>query len=418
MRILLATGIENLNKYIIKNFSDLEIVGSLLNPTELLDQIKINNPHKVLLTSDFFENIGNKEKNILKRIVKETSSKVVFIYGNENLEERQLFINFLINIGIYNYTYQEITQTELEDLLYSEKTIDDVKKDLITSNVESESMENADPIVINNVTTIRQKVIGLFGKEGKTVNGLNLAAAIASHYQSLNICYLDLDLLNPSIQNYLKEDVCLSNFKSEISTKKEVVENGNIFSILSTKPFSNISNFKVIRGFNLETYSKIDFDIPNEEIGFIINKLKNYYDILIIDTSGDLLKNKNNRYIFENCNTRLFFLSQDYRSLFLYKNVSKNLNYNNFFLIFNYFENSVIDKKAIKDTLENENIFKISYFSELREIINNEKLLYFSNQNYKNQINKIVEGILEVKLTPQNEKKKISIKNILKRRIK
>ena len=124
-----------------------------------------------------------------------------------------------------------------------------------------------------------KKIISITGTEGleKSIVTLNLANNLKNLSQKILI--IDFDILNNNLEKILN----VNKYSKKISNKLQ--KNNLINNKIKIKNLTIRINKKVdlISGINL-IFDK-NYKISSEKIKFILNELKKYYNVIIIDTS-------------------------------------------------------------------------------------------------------------------------------------
>lgn len=207
---------------------------------------------------------------------------------------------------------------------------------------------------------------------------------MSNSIKNKKILIIDFDLINNNIQNLLKKENKINqkiiNNKNEYSIK---INSKNEYFLL--KNIIKIDkNLDLLEGLD-ELYYLEKLDIKN--IFLELNKIKNNYDYIFIDTYSEILFNENLE-ILNNCDDIIFLLKLN------------ELELNKAKVMFNIIKNKwKINKNRIKIIIYRNKIFDyIFYYKYIKKYIEvNNKILgcihdyYFINLYYKNKIiNKII----------------------------
>lgn len=418
MNVLLFTGTEEINNFIKNNYTDL-CVFICLNKSELVSNIKKHDIDRIVITSKALDPNDDSNKQILLKIQKETRANIVFFYGDvKEPVERDAFRNFLFSKGIYNY--HDGANVRVEDItffLYNNKTVDDwrefisdefsnqsvISDETITPSVKERVVEKVVVKKVDNFVAVKQLVVGLFGEKGKTVNGLHMAALMSEQY-NLKTCFVDLNLTNPSISFLMK-----SKDPSFYQAFKDETDYGY-------SPFKDYPNLHLINGVYNEAFNfnqPFGDKLTASDVHEIINMLKNQYDLIFIDTSGDFYS-PINQYIYRQTNKRICFTRQNYASLKSLKITMNNAFLNDpetCYFVLNEHKKLVLSEGEFKDVLKVKYVFPISYYAQMDESLINSKL--YMNDNYKKQLLAIVDELTNL---PQMNREKKKLFNLFKRR--
>ena len=394
-KIITALGNPNLSEK-IKKYKNIEILTKDIQYQEGIFEVleKEKNIDFLILSENLLGK--NKIENLIKKI-KEKNNKLKIILvmenKNENIENilyfngvNKIFYNNekIINIIKYIENKNEEKNTEIKNEL------ENLKKLLIKNNIyledEKEIKENNKEKVINKkIKKENTKVISIAGTGGigKSIITLNLANILKENNQKILI--IDFDILNKSLHTILG----VNEYSKKIKNKLQ--KNNLINNKINIKELIIKINKKVdlISGINLIFDSK--YKISSEKIKFIIEELKEYYDLIIIDTSSecffDYTKN-----ILKESDIILFLLEANLVEIKKAKNLLKIYNKNwkikeeKIKLIINKYNEESVDEKIIK------NIF--SEYKILGKIKFNKKYNNLINKNFEENIYTIANELL------------------------
>ena len=232
--------------------------------------------------------------------------------------------------------------------------------------------------IINN----ENKVISILGNSGsgKSIFSVMLAKSIKKQFKKILI--IDFDILNNSLHTILG----VKKYSEEI---KKIIEKNNY-----KNNEINIENLIIKINNKVDLISGINliFDannkISNEKIKEIIEKLKIYYDVIIIDTTSEcffdytkeIIKISNKSIYLTEAN--LIEISKSKRMLEMYY-TNWNIEKNKINIIFNKFNKKCIDISLLKNLYSDYNILGfLKLKNNYSELINNN----FKNISIKNNI--------------------------------
>ena len=417
-KIITALGNYLLNDKLLEQ-KEFQVISRDIQYQEgIFEIIEKNNNIDYLILNEILPG----ENNILELVekIKEQDKyiKIIIILENKNEElENKLYLKNINKIyydnqieidEIINYLKNE-SKNENEKI---KDEIEKLKKILIENNIliEENKLKNNELLKTNikENNTKNKKVISIAGTGGvgKSVVTLNLSNYFKS--QKEKVLIIDFDILNNSLHTLLG----VSEYSKKI--KNKIQKNDLIQNKINVKDLIIKINKKVdlISGINLLFDSK--YKISNERINSIINELKIYYDIIIIDTSSECfldytknILNKSDNIIFL-LESNLIEVKKANNLLKIYTETWKIKKEKINIIINKYNENS-IDDKIIK------NIF--SEYKILGKIKLNKKYNILINKNYKeniinNDIKKEYKKISEKIIKLKNRKLNTYIENI------
>ena len=420
-KIITALGNPNLSEK-IKKYKNIEILTKDIQYQEGIFEVleKEKNIDFLILSENLLGK--NKIENLIKKI-KEKNNKLKIILvmenKNENIENilyfngvNKIFYNNekIINIIKYIENKNEEKNTEIKNEL------ENLKKLLIKNNIylkdEKEIKENNKEKVINKkIKKENTKVISIAGTGGigKSIITLNLANILKENNQKILI--IDFDILNKSLHTILG----VNEYSKKIKNKLQ--KNNLINNKINIKELIIKINKKVdlISGINLIFDSK--YKISSEKIKFIIEELKEYYDLIIIDTSSecffDYTKN-----ILKESDIILFLLEANLVEIKKAKNLLKIYNKNwkineeKIKLIINKYNEESVDEKIIKNIFSEYKILgKIKFNKKYNNLINKNFEENIYTKNIKKDYKKITEKIIKLK----NKKLNLFIENSFNR---
>lgn len=224
------------------------------------------------------------------------------------------------------------------------------------------------------------KIITILGASGvgKSVFSINLANCLNCEKKVI----IDFDVLNNSLHYLLG----VENYSAKVQAKikKNLLNKSYVYEkeqdyIVNSKDFTmkTIYNVDLISGVNLvfDTQSQV----TPENIGKIILKLKNYYDIIIIDTSSQCFLEYNKE--FMKLSDELIFLSgaslyEVQKAKILLKKYTEDykIDKNKIYIVFNKCTKSSIDESILRELFKEYKVLgKIKLRDYYDYIINNNK---------------------------------------------
>ena len=379
----------------------------------------------------------NKIENLIEKI-KEKNNKINIIIILENNKEE--LENILYLKGVLKIYYNN--QVEIEEIISFIKNknieenekikieLENLKEILIKNNInfEKEKLNNnllenktdknelikkeKNKIkIIKNNKNLNTKVISITGTGGvgKSIITLNLSNILKEKNQKILI--LDFDILNNSLHTILGVNQYSQKIKNKLQ-KNDLIKNKIDVKELIIKINKKVD---LISGINLLFDSK--YKISSEKIEFILNELKQYYDVIIIDTSSecffDYTKN-----ILNNSDNILFLLESNLLEIKKANNLLKiyteewKLKNEKINIIINKYNENAVDDKIIKNIFSEYKILgKIKFNKKYNILINKNFEEDIFTKNIKKEYEKISDKIIKLK----NRKINLIIENMYNR---
>lgn len=303
-KIITAIGNENLNNF-LKKQNNIEVIGSDIQYQEgIFEILEKNNNIDFLIFSELIKGNLLIEKIVEKIKLINNNINIIIILENKK-EELE---NILIAKGVYKILYNN--EVEIKDFINLvnknenneneelKKEINNLKK-LIIEDQKRDNYFNKNKRKINIIKDIikkennnkinekdlilKKEIISISGPSGvgKSIISVNLAKAMS--YQKNKILIIDFDILNNSLHTIL--GVKKYPIKIEEKLKNKIINTD--INDLKIEDFIIKINKKIdlISATNLLFNTKEKMDLI--KIEKIINKLKNIYNTIIIDTSSE-----------------------------------------------------------------------------------------------------------------------------------
>lgn len=371
-----------------------------------------NNQIKIII---ILENKKEELENILylkgiKKIYynnKVQIKEIISFIKNENKEENEKIKNELENLkellikNNINFEKEKINNNLLENKIDENK----FKKNKLNKNKLNKIK------IIKNNKKINSKVISIAGTGGvgKSIITLNLSNILKEKKQKILI--IDFDILNNSLHTILGVNQYSQKIKNKLQ-KNDLIQNKINIKELVIKINKKVD---LISGINLLFDSK--YKISSEKIEFILEELKQYYDVIIIDTSSecffDYTKN-----ILNNSDNILFLLEANLLEIKKANNLLKiyieewNLKKEKINIIINKYNENAVDDKIIKNIFSEYKILgKIKFNKKYNILINKNFEEDIFTKNIKKEYEKISDKIIKLK----NRKLNLTIENIYNR---
>ena len=404
MNIITALNNPNLNKK-IKEKTTFNIIGNDIQYQEgILEMLQKNEEINLIIISELlpgeigFKELINKIKNINKKI------EIIIFLNKENEELK----NYLISKGIFNiFINNEITIENLIEIInkknnnIKEIEINEEIKNLKKIILEKENKNNFKKINNKIFFIIKNKIIkkinNLFKKNKLNKNNKNkiisvigtggvgkstFCAIFAKLIKNKKILIIDFDILNSSIN---------SIFNVKMYPDKAEEKNININDLI-IKINKNINLLCVTKILVDEKYKKI-----KEEFFLELNKLKNKYDLIIIDNSSECFF-EYTKEILNNSDLILFLQEPNLTELKKGKNLLNiyinrwNIKKEKINIIFNKINKNSIAEDILKTLFSDFSILgKIKTDINYNLIIN--RNIKFFNKKIKNDYLKIIKKL-------------------------
>lgn len=429
-KILLAVNYDKLEDYIAK-IEGLEVV-SIVNTRRKLINECIDKSPEILLISRNLPGMEDMKDLIIKLTSKNfINLRIIFLYGNED-SEKDKFIDFIISRGIYDYHIGSLDNETLESLLFKPRTRDDVKHDVLhkpsysnDGHIENHQSESKDPEAKIIVKYIKEydipkdyKKIFLFvspESTGKSEVAANVSISLSENGKKVGL--IDFDTENYGLRhNFLK--------KNEV----EMIYFEKLFNEKSDLDMSEIDKSEILDfGYKVNpklyvftSKPNIQIEISIERLNYVIRKIREHVDVIIIDVGKNVSKDILNT-LLELANIEKFIITTQNLELVeriaLKLKFQSNLDYDNWNLVINQFEENVkIDNLEIESILLRESDqYRKFKFKEIftipniyKDILENKKhrdySYYFSTDEFKNSIDRIAVGWF---LNKEEEKEKL-----------
>lgn len=349
----------------------------------------------------------NKIEKLIEDI-KEMNPNINIIIILENKKEE--LEKYLYSKSIYYILYNKTEITEIINVIKNKKEDESekIKQELnelkqIIINQNNKEINNKRNKIIrkikgkknNKINNLKKEIICILGSSGvgKSIFAVNLAKSLI--YSKQKILIIDFDILNNSLHAILG----VKKYSEKIS--KKIKENNLIKEKINLKELIIKINKKIdlISGINLLFDSK--YKISNFKINNIIQNLKQYYDVIIIDTSSacfldytkEIIKISNiNIFILE---PNILEIKKSKKLLDIYTN-EWEINKNKINILFNKFNKNSIDINLLKYIFGDYNILgKININEKYNLIINNNAKKI--NKEIKKEYINIIKKILIIK---------------------
>lgn len=402
-KIITAIGNEILNKK-LKKENDFEVIIEDIQYKEgIIEYLEKENNIDILIISELLP--GNIElKELIEKIKNINSNiEIIIFLENKNTELE----NYLYAKGIYNIFYNN--QIEIEEIIkiINNKNIEinnelkEIKQMLLE---KQKNKVNNKKIILNKLINIfnkkqkydlkEEKIISVTGTNGvgKSIFTINLANSLSNSKNKILI--IDFDILNNSLHTILG----IKKYSQKIRNK---IKNNNLLKEIKIEELIIKINSKIdlVSGINLLFDSK--YKISSEKVKNILSKLKEKYEIIIIDTSSECFFDYTKE-IIKNSNLNIFILEANLLEIKKAKNLL-NIYINNWKIpqesiniLFNKYNENSIDLSILKKIFSEFNILgKLSFNPQYNLIINKNNINKL-NTILKNEHLKINRNLLKI----------------------
>ncbi len=382
MKIITATGIPEINER-LKKETNFEVIGKDIQYQEGILEIleEKRDIEGVILSNNL---IIEMEFNLLiSRILEINKDIEIVVFLKEKDDKIEIFLNsneiykiyyldnyemFFLGLKNKEMSNKDIKKNieDFKKIIYQERTIDRSEKEPINKEKIKENF------YINNIISFS----GSYGV-GKSITSILFSKYMSEKYKVLLI---DCDFINKSINTILGISKHPKNYDKD-HILSAITKYHNNFYILSS-----LDNF-------INNYEFIEYSF------FIscLEKLKNEFDFIIIDTSSDLTSKINN-FIYSYSSKIVFLIEPNLSEVkkantYLEKIIKDyEIQEEKINIIFNKANKYKINERVLNEIYSEKRIIgEIDYSEKYNLIIN--KNIFKDNDDYEKIFQKVIEGV-------------------------
>lgn len=304
MKIILATGVPELDNAIEANIKNVTFLGSALYKEAVVDVVQRKKPDVVIL-SELLEGVTPMRELILTLRTRFPEVRIIYILKDDDPKEKAFLYHWMIfDVFAGTFTVPQLAKTlhnpkEFKDVHHELEILKQYNKDpeLMDDNVDISDMTNinaSDYSKINGPTsgnhTLYQQVVAFWSvldQSGKTFVATNTALALAGQ-KDLKILLIDFNLDNPNINLYYSFVDPNRNLGAIIDDVEQgqVLNSKNLEQYLITHPV--YSNLKILPGAILKMKKR-----DPEFLFAVFEKIievaeQNNFSTILIDTQAGL----------------------------------------------------------------------------------------------------------------------------------
>ena len=393
-KIITAIGNPILNEY-LKKEEDITVIGNDIQYQEgIFELLEKDNNINLIIISEIINGENTIEKLIEKIKIINKNIKIIIILENKNEElENKLIAKGIIKIFYHNNIeinkfvnyIKENKENENEEL---KQEINDLKKLILDNKKINEE---------NKVKKINNKI------------KINIYEKLKNKYLNKKIINYDKEIISISGPNGAGKSIIAVNLAKVMALKKEKILiidfdilNNNIHTILGVKKYLIKNNYDIENSIikinkNIDLLSATEILFGNKEkldinkIENTINKLKEKYNKIIIDTSSEcffdftkIIIKLSNKNIFVT-DTNILEIKKSKELLNIYINNWK-INKNKFNILFNKYNKESISINILKELFCEFNIIGfLKYNSKYNKLINKNNRFNLIDKNIKKE---------------------------------
>ena len=300
-KIITAIGNPTINEALKEENYDI-VCADILYKEGILELLEINNKVDYIIINDKLEGKINTEDLIEKIKILNKNLKIILISKNE-INNKKIYKK------IENISIEEIKNIiSCENIKYNNKINNNNinYENNINKKINENKIFNKKTIPINDFfkeKTKDGKLISILGTNG--IGKSVFSIIFSNNLENKKVLIINLDIFNNSLINLLE----INKDKIKNNKNKFYNENNNYYNKIkkyNIKNINNVNNYSNKNNFNFNNYiinSKYNIDfifgadiifnsginINPQKLINMINKLRNKYDLILIDTSSDNL---------------------------------------------------------------------------------------------------------------------------------
>lgn len=304
MKIILATGVPELDSAIEANIKGFTFLGSALYKEAVVDIVQRKKPDIIIL-SEILEGVLSMRELILTLRTRFPEVRIIYILKEENNKEKAFLYHWMIfDVFTGTFSVPQLAKTlhnpkEFKDIHHE---LDILKKYSKDPSLEDEDIDITDMSSIdgNNYSKIKgpnsgnsslyNQIVSFWStsdQSGKTFSATNTALALSGR-NDLKILLLDFNLDNPNINLYYSFVDPNKNLGAIIDD----IENGlelnqdNLENYLITHPI--YTNLKILPGNILKMKKRSNKFMVDIFENIILSAERNNFSTILIDTQAGL----------------------------------------------------------------------------------------------------------------------------------
>lgn len=304
MKIVLATGVPQLDDAIEDSIKEVDVVGSVLFREAVIDIVERKKPNAIIL-SELLDGTIKSREVVLKLRTRFPETRIIYIMKDENAQEE----SFLYQLSVFDILPSKFGVPELKKALFSPKEFKDVAgrmeelksyqkpSDLIdeTTDLSGFTHINGDgyeeiPTQGGNAGQPYQQIATFWStrdEAGKTFSAINSALLLATN-KSLKILLIDYSLENPSVHLQFRvadENRNLSAIVDDAQNGVRINKN-TLDDYLITHPV--YTNLKILPGYILKMKRAKDEELITIFDDIIEAAERSNFSTILVDVDSNL----------------------------------------------------------------------------------------------------------------------------------
>jgi len=304
MKVVLATGVPDLDNAIQQRITKAQFVGSALYKEAVVDVVERRKPDVIIL-SELLEGVLSTRELILTLRTRFPEVRIIYILKDENPKEK----SFLYHWMIFDVFNGKFSPADLEEALFKPKTFKDVSHeleelkqfqtptDLIDDEPDITGMTGINPREygtldgpMKGTNQLYQQIVAFWSvldQSAKTFSAVNTSLILATN-KDLKILLLDFNIENPNVHLQFG----FSDPDRNLGAIVEDTENGidiskeNLDQYLITHPVYR--NLKILPGYILKMKNRKPADVYVIFEKIIEAAQQSNYSTILVDTGSGL----------------------------------------------------------------------------------------------------------------------------------